>query len=77
MRHQFPEFAGTRTPGTYASAYSKAGGPGGANRTGAVAGMTALALLTVGTAAPGTSQEQARSTLKVTPGMYVAGQKMT
>ncbi len=42
-----------------------------------IAGMTVLALLTVGTAAPGTSQVQARSTLKVSPGVYVAGQKMT
>ena len=42
-----------------------------------IAGATLLALLTVGTAAPGTSQTQARSTLKVTPGTYVAGQKMT
>ena len=42
-----------------------------------VAGMTVLALLTVGTAAPSSSHEQARSTLKVTPGTYVAGQKWT
>ena len=34
-------------------------------------------MLTVGTAAPGSSQEQGRSTLKVTPSTYVAGQKMT
>ena len=36
-----------------------------------------LGLLLVGTPAPGTPPDQARSSLKVTPSVYVAGQKLT
>ena len=42
-----------------------------------VAGLTVFGLLALGTPAPGTPPEQARNSLRVTPSVYVAGQKLT